>query len=90
MKNFEEIDKKIKIHNELYDAGVTSYTRKLQKYSDWNTQDKFKRLCGTRLAKKPRALTNAAMLRQIKSWPKLPNNTEVNHCHFPNPIPGIN
>ncbi|XP_070509254.1 crustapain-like [Chironomus tepperi] len=83
---FERILTQIKAHNENYKLGLVDYSRKPMQYSDWSPELKQKRLCGARMRPKPRALSNAQLLRIIKGWPKLPNNTQVNNCQFPNPV----
>ena len=79
----------IKAHNDNYKLGLVPYSRKLMQYSDWNPENKTKRLCGARMPRKPRTLSNIQMLRVIRSWPNLPNNTQVNNCQFPNPVRGM-
>lgn len=85
---FERIHAQIKAHNENFKLGLVEYSRKPMPYSDWSPELKQKRLCGARMRPKARALSNIQLLRIIKSWPKLPNNTQVNNCQFPNPVRG--
>lgn len=80
MKN--EID----AHHAAYQLKMIPYDRKIQRWSDLEKKEKFRILCGARLPRRARTATNAAYLRIIKSWPKVPVGTQVNHCQFPNPI----
>ncbi|KAG5677076.1 hypothetical protein PVAND_006860 [Polypedilum vanderplanki] len=86
--NFLRMKKEIEAHHSAYRLNLTTFDRKLQRWSDLSKVEKMRILCGTKLPRRARAATtNAAYLRILKALPKVPNGTQVNNCHFPNPIP---
>jgi KDEL-tailed cysteine endopeptidase len=85
-EHFIRMKEEIEAHHAAYQLKLTTFDRKLQRWSDLSKKEKMKRLCGARLPKRARALTNIAYLRIIRSWPKVEKGTQVNHCQFPNPI----
>jgi hypothetical protein len=86
-ENYLHMEEEIKAHHAAYQLKLTTFDRKLQRWSDLSKKEKIKSLCGARLPRRIRAPTNAAYLRIIRSWLKVPPGTQVNHCNFPNPIP---
>ncbi|KAG5677077.1 hypothetical protein PVAND_006861 [Polypedilum vanderplanki] len=87
MGDYLRMEQEINEHHAAYLLNLTTYDRHLQRWSDLDKKEKMKVKCGTKLPRRARAATNAAYLRILKALPKVPNGTQVNHCHFPNPIP---